>query len=328
MTKSNTEATQWAAQLSAGELNAQQQAALDAWLAAHPGHGGALLRAQAIEHLVDQAMLHETLRPGMDNISASSEARTLRYGHSRRKLLAVGAMAAGVAGITALGGALLRPRPDEPPLLLQTARGEFRTVPLADHSTVSLNGSSQLEVRVGQHQRRVALTQGEAWFKTARDGGQPFIVETGKLLVQAVGAAFAVRRYAGGADVGVTEGMVEVWSANGQPRRRLAAGEQAYLADAASELVIRRGAAEIGRRLAWRNQQVILQNQTLAEAVAEFNRYNSRALVINDPSLQHKKFVGQYRVDQPERFADDVRALLGVPVLVTADRIEIGKRRR
>jgi transmembrane sensor len=108
----------------------------------------------------------------------------------------------------------------------------------------------------------------------------------------------------------------------------LSAGDHAWVPDSATRIAVVRDPGEAGRKLAWLDGKVVLQEQSLADAVAEFNRYNTRMLVIADPRLQGRKFVGQYRIDQPERFAQDVSSLLGVPVLAGPDRIEIGKAPR
>ena len=71
---------------------------------------------------------------------------------------------------------------------------------------------------------------------------------------------------------------------------------------------------------------MILKNQTLGEAVADFNRYSPKTIVILDASLQDKRLFGQYQLDAPELFAKDVSTILSVPLVITADRILIGKQ--
>ncbi|WP_204272534.1 FecR domain-containing protein, partial [Enterobacter hormaechei] len=72
-------------------------------------------------------------------------------------------------------------------------------------------------------------------FQVAKDSKRPFLVEAGKIRVQAVGTAFAVRRRQAGADIFVTEGVVEAWTSGaGAPHIRIAAGEHAFVADDAA----------------------------------------------------------------------------------------------
>jgi transmembrane sensor len=256
--------------------------------------------------------------PVWDPSTAGAPAR------GRRAFVFGGALAAGMAAIavTTLAPDLFGRA------TYATARGEFRKVQLADRSTVSINSGSEVEVQLTDAQRRVALTHGEAWFEVAKDKARPFIVEAGDARVRAVGTAFSVRRHAHGAEVLVTEGVVEIWANGGMaPHRRLAAGELALVPADGGALRISSNPGEVARRLAWREGKLVFENQPLGDAVAEFNRYNARQIVVADPALRRKPLVGHYRIDQPEEFANDVHALLNVPVAIRADGIHIGAAR-
>jgi transmembrane sensor len=323
MSKADTEAMEWVVRQAGRELDPQEQARFEAWFDAHPAHPGAYLRARAIERALEKLTPEDSVRPSQETVHNGLDAKSFRLLHARRRFLVSGAAAAGIAAVAAgvYESRTLGAR------VLATDKGEFRKVQLADRSAVSINGGSRIEVRLGADERRIALTQGEAWFEVAKDKTKPFVVEAGGVLVRAVGTAFAVRRCSGGVDVVVTEGVVEVWSEQGTaPRRRLSAGEHAYVAERAAAIAVAREPGEVERRLAWREGLLVFRDQSLADAAAEFNRYNERTIVIHDPRLLARKFVGQYRIDQPERFADDVHTLLGVPVSVGAETIEIGPR--
>src|SRR5258706_3413361 len=95
-----------------------------------------------------------------------------------------------------------------------------------------MNTQSAVEVAMHPNVREVALTRGEAWFKVAHDVRRPFIVSAGRIRVRAVGTAFSVRRHDDGADVQVTEGVIETWTVGEEDRRaRVAAGSRAYVAE-------------------------------------------------------------------------------------------------
>lgn len=347
------QALEWTAREAQGPLPAPQQAQLDAWLAASPRHQGAYLRARAIEHTLHQVLLPETLRPAAIALSADAVAaaapEVLEVAEvaeapaavpARRKLPAWSyagmAVAALLAATVAMYPALyptLTPAAGSQgapeALVLQTAMGELRNVPLADNSVASINSDTRLEVRMTMAERRIALQRGEAWFQVAKDAARPFVVAAGAVRVTAVGTAFAVQRQAGGADVVVTEGVVEVTRARdgASPRgavMRVAAGEQAFVPEGDGAVKVRRQADAAGRQLAWREGMIMLNNDTLARAVAQFNRYNRRQILIADPALRNRTLVGNYRINEAEHFANDVRALLKVPVVVTAEQIRIG----
>lgn len=350
-------ALEWVAREAAGPLDDAAQAAFETWYLASPRHQGAYLRARAIAHSVDGITVQASLKPTAEpppaaaprahaNVAAAANddavdaavnmaapagfdaperpAGIEAPARGRRAFVFGGALAAGMAAIavTSLAPDLLGR------VTYETARGEFRKVQLADRSTISINSASQLEVHLTDAQRRVALAHGEAWFDVAKDRARPFVVEAGDVRVRAVGTAFSVRRHAQGAEVLVTEGVVEIWANGGTaPRRRLAAGELALLPGDGSAPRIGTNPAEVARRLAWREGKLVFQNQPLGDAVAEFNRYNARQIVVADPALRRKPLVGHYRIDQPEEFANDVHALLDVPVAIRADAIHIGTAR-
>ncbi|MGV7207525.1 FecR family protein [Oxalobacteraceae bacterium A2-2] len=308
MSKIDHEAFAWLARQQVRGLDDAESAAFDAWYQADIRHQGAYARAMAIHNAIH-----------LVNGNAP-----LPRQHGRRRKFIAGAMAAGLAAIAGkfTYSALW---PDD---VLTTAKGEFRKVPLQDNSIININSGSQLEVAYTERQRKIRLRQGEAWFEVAKDASKPFIVEAGDALARAVGTAFSVRRLATGCEVLVTEGTVEVWSKDGKARRRLvSAGEHAYLGRGAGAIPVSRQPEEIKRRLAWREGKLLLSSQTLDEAVADFNRYSAKTIVIADPSLRDKRLVGQYQLDEPELFAKDISMILDVPVLITSGQILIGQAR-
>ena len=320
MSTIDEEASDWVVRQASGPLDAASQLAFEAWYDTGSRQQGAYLRAQAIWRSLDKATVQADLRPEATRRSAKARAV---HRPSRRALLAAGVATSAAAGLVAVvlgprltGGATLR-----------TTLGEVRKVPLEDRTIASLNSDSHLEVSMTPKLRRVVLVSGEALFEVAKNPERPFVVEAGEVSVRAVGTAFSVRRRTTGADVLVTEGVVEAWNAGGTGgARRISAGEQAFVPYRAEPISVRAAPQEIERQLAWREGDIILNNQTLAEAALEFNRYNRLKIVIVDPALGSHRLVGQYRADQPEQFVDAVQALLGVPVARVGDHLAIGGR--
>jgi transmembrane sensor len=195
---------------------------------------------------------------------------------------------------------------------------------------MAINTGSLATVDLEPDRRSVRIDRGELWFQVAKDPARPFIVEAGPVRVQAVGTAFAVRRRDGGADIFVTEGVVEAWSGQGAVKRiRIAAGEHAFIADDASITRSPADATSVYRTLAWREGKIDLSGVTLAEAAAEFNRYNHRRLVITDPAIGGETFDGILRTDDLEGFAMAVRDSLNVPVdFSDPSEVRIGRKRK
>ena len=281
--------------------------ALAAWLSEAPSRRGALLRAQAALSLMDRA-----------RVLGGADDPDLAAGRIPTRRVALAAAAAGV--VVAAGGALAIAAGGR---RYRTALGEVRSVPLADGSTAVINTRSVLEVAMRNHRRDLRLLHGEAWFEVAKDPRRPFLVAVGDARVRAVGTAFSVRAHAEGAEVMVTEGVVEAWVEGEARRTRVAAGSRSLVAPGSRPAVVA-AAADIQRQLSWRTGEIWLQGETLQDAAAEFNRYNERRLVIGDPALARERFVGLFRTTDPSGFAAAVGAMTGAPVRETDAAIYIG----
>lgn len=302
------EAARWTARMDAGAWTASDESELQAWLAAHPMHGGALLQAQAAWISTDLELVE-----GVRNDAPPARV-------SRRWMVTGGG---GLIAASLVGGLLWRTSS----LQYSTGVGEIRRVPLEDGSVAAINTASRIEIRVDAKQRSVKLEAGEAWFQVAKDKQRPFVVDAGRVRVRAVGTAFAVRLERDGAQVVVTEGVVEAWVEGAEGHRvRVAAGGRAFVSNNAAIDVAAAEPSAVDRSLAWRAGKIDLDGNRLDFAVGEFNRYNARKLIIADPALAGEEFDGIFRVDDPEGFATAVRDSLGVPVDTGhPDGIRIGK---
>lgn len=295
------EAARWVMRLDRHGRTMELLAALEDWLDGDSRRRGAFLQAEAAWAGLAEAS--PQLAANEDDVIAED-----RSPRTRRWFLGGGAaFAASAAGIFFF-------LPGEQH---STPIGEIRRVPLADGSVATINTASKIEVALAKDSRRIRLDQGEVWFLVAKDKKRPFVVEAGPVRVQAVGTAFSVRRRDGGADVLVSEGVVEAWVSGAEGHRvRIAAGESAFVADNAAITKHTNETQEIDRTLAWRSGKIDLAGETLAAAAEEFNRYNKRKIIIVDPAIASERFYGIFRVDDPMGFATSVRRSLDVPVSV------------
>jgi transmembrane sensor len=321
----NDRATVWVARIDAGPLDAAAERELDQWLARDDRHRGALFRATVAWRMLDRANAlgtqranvlethrHDTPPGGGGEDAVEPVVETV----GRRGLLWGGAAIAAslVAGAVGMHAFLTRPATSR----IQTALGEIRHVPLGDGSKVVVNTGSLLEIAFTPAERNVRIEQGEAWFKVAKDKARPFIVAAGEARVRAVGTAFAVRKRAGGVDVGVTEGVVDVWTAGHENgKQAIGPGTRTFVTEYGTRSAPVRDSSGVDRRLAWRDGALQFEGDTLSAATAEFNRYNRTKLEI-DPVLAAEKVVGRFRVDEPDTFARTVSTMFDA-------RIERGK---
>lgn len=212
-----------------------------------------------------------------------------------------------------------------------TEVGGNRQMDLPDGSVIQLNTDTALEVQYGSGERRVKLLRGEAHFTVAKNAARPFLVLAGGVDVRAVGTAFNVRLRDDSVDVIVTEGRVrlerpsEIQSGQGvtvpaaSPLALLTAGEQVSVPLARSEQAVQLNVTVqpvapdlVTQTLAWRERQLQFSAQTLAEMVAEFNRYNRHQIEIEDPRLAAMQFGGTFPSDDCAGFVQLLEKEFGV----------------
>ncbi len=308
-TEIEREAIDWLARVDKEGDSPELLATIEHWQAGDTRRRGAFLRAEAAWALFDEQAVEE---------AEVDETETASRPWTRRLFLACGggALAAGIAGTL-----LFTLRDDH----YRTEIGEIRRLPLADGSIAAVNSASAMRVSIEDRRRTVRLDEGEAWFQVARDPERPFEVIAGSAHVVAVGTAFAVRRRERGVEILVTEGVVEIWSAVAAAQTlRVPAGSRGFVTDGGQVEILSTDASGVDRALAWRSGKIDLANETLAAAAAEFNRYNRRPIVIADPRLREERFLGLFRADDPEGFAQAVHRSLNVPVSISLERIQIG----
>ena len=89
--------------------------------------------------------------------------------------------------------------------------------------------------------------------------------------------------------------------------------------------VTRKAAKDLIAKLGWRRGVVTFDRTTLADAVAELNRYNNRKLVIGDPRAARITIGGTFDVNNIDTFIDIAREDFGLHVSSRGDETVITK---
>lgn len=246
--------------------------------------------------------------------------------------------------------------------IYSTGIGEQRSLVLTDGSNVQLNAQSRIRIRYSNSDRRVDLLEGQALFRVATDKVHPFIVRIGDTQVRAVGTQFDVYRKRRGTVVTVVEGRVAVLSAARQrggehvsltnpsedaghgipperggkqtqpvfeatdwPRKKseeilLAAGEQVTVT---SRTVAQPVRANVAAAMAWTEHQLIFDGASLVEVAEEYNRYNTRQLIVDEQGLRDFHVSGTYSSTNADSLLHFLRVQPGIALTETEDSIRV-----
>jgi len=326
------QAANWLARRDSSGWSAADNAAFTAWLAESTAHKVAFVRLEAawnaslkLKPLGAGIPKGEVPAPGVwrrrrfagrqpevRSLERRIDARVQASSDSRRRRGGYALAASLVLGLTLGGIWLLRPEGTT----YHTAIGGLAAVPMRDGSQVTLNTDTDIRVSLTPSERRVDLDHGEAFFEVAHDARRPFIVLAGDKRVVAVGTKFSVRRDGEDVWVVVTEGKVRVESDRGPdaaPVALVAAGSIARV-QGAGVLVSPENSVDAEAALSWRHGYVVLHDTPIAEAAAEFNRYNTKKIMIADPSIGDIRIGGNFRSTSTDAF---VRLLAnGFPIRV------------
>ena len=283
------EAAEWVVRLQSGDLTEEQALAFDAWLSASDANSRAYDAALGVMFEVEAA-----------GPRIAFDLRRLpapRPANGRRGWIVAGGMAAAATiALAVMPVSLL----SEPPQTYTTAKGEHRTVTLADGTRVDLNAGTRMTVTLARHERRVSMPEGEAVFDVAADHSRPFLIAAGDRTVRVVGTRFDVRRRDGQLSVTVDRGVVEVRPNEDAAGRafRLHPGQRLDHAQGAAEAHVR--AVEPSDIYAWRTGRLIYRDQPLGDVVADLNQQYARQISLDDPALAATRFSGVLVLDDQD----------------------------
>lgn len=314
----NEEATEWLLQLQGTEMSRTQREAFVDWLRESPLHVAEMLRVASVHGALEQFESWAriaTADSGKDEVVIALHADPdVGSGRSRwrRRTWPIAAAVAGLALATALLWAPMRGQ------VMETARGERREVVLADGSVVQIDPESRLRVRFEENTRRVVLDAGRALFRVTKNPARPFLVEADSTTVRAVGTAFGVERKETGVVVTVSEGKVAIEKrGTAQAARFLTANEQVTVVSSSSAAPVRK--VDSARVLAWAEGRLNFENTPIREVVAQFNRYNTIQLRVEDEELASRPISGVFNAANPQGFIDFVEATTVVQVKNDSD---------
>ena len=305
-------AAEWAVRRAEG-LEPHERAEFDEWLGDDPANWRAY---------------KETSRVWGDlaEMDLRAAERKIEAGRRRRAPVWAAIAATLVAGL--IGVQAIRAAPDK---VYESERGEVRTVRLQDGSHVTLGAGSAIAVNFERNGRHVVLRRGEALFDVTHDPSRPFDVRAADTQVRVVGTRFVVKSAPEAVRVDVIQGIVRV----AKTENPLLAP---FIAAPAAEKIVRGQRLESPRgedlkplpdvdpaeAAPWTHGRLVYENASLAEVVADLNRYSTGGVELTSKELGELRVTAALSQDQVSQFVTSLPATLPVQVHRQADgRIEI-----
>jgi len=190
-------------------------------------------------------------------------------------------------------------------------------------------------------------------FRVVKDATRPFIVKVGATLVRAVGTEFDVYAKRGSTIVTVVEGRVAILTdhplAPPTPGVPSAAVDTPHLSNVQfpsiapgkiGNILVASGEQltvspqeiqkdehpNIANATAWTQRQLVFESASLSDVADEFNRYNGKQLIVEDPRLDTFHVSGVFSSTDPASLIRFLRARPELRIVETDSQIRIEKK--
>lgn len=308
------QAAQWIERRDFGGWSEDDERGLETWLDQSLHHRVAYDRLDLGWQSTSRLTALRNARPLHKQQSPSGQSQT-----TFRRIAAFAALSA-----VALGGWYVLSAPSQ--TTYATSIGGREIIRLTDGSQIELNTNTVVRIADRANRREVWLEKGEAYFQIVHDGRHPFVVNAGTGRIVDIGTRFSVRRDDDRLRVAVSEGSVE-FNANSESRFHpvvLKPGEVA-LATSDNLSVSRENEASLTNDLSWRSGVLKFHHTRLADAAAEFNRYNHRQIEVTDPAAADLEIGGTFPTTDVEGFAEVSQDILHLRVTKDGQAIRISR---
>jgi transmembrane sensor len=206
------------------------------------------------------------------------------------------------------------------PAHYETQRGQQLDVALTDGTRLHLNGATSLDVTIGKSERRVELTQGEAYFDVAHEPARPFVVRAGGSDTRVLGTAFDVDLGRGDVKLAVYRGKVRFSGSGGAVI--VAAGSRSRFAGGVASAPSPFDASQQD----WRQGWLDTDGTRLGDLVDALNRRGGPVIEAPQGALADIALAGRFRIDNAQQLLDAIGPAYGFAVVRNGDRMRLVER--
>ena len=256
------EATHWVVRLTGGEGSAAEREEFRRWRDQSPAHAAALAQVRQQWLLLGDVLERPARKP-----------RAVGFGVFR--------LAAMAAIMVLFAAQLIYMGFQNYGHDYVTARGERRTLVLADGTRLMMGGSTAIDINYSNRERTITLARGVAFFDVVHNAAQPFSVIAGSGEIRDIGTAFSVERRGTGGIVVVERGEVQVSA--GKPAASAVSLEPNQSVTFGRNDAGKIQSTDAAVNLSWTQGHVILINSSLPEALAQISPfYKGRLILLSD----------------------------------------------
>lgn len=311
------QARYWVVEVNSGDVTAEQISAFDAWYGCSEEHARVYHQVESLFFNISELSAADFGLSGNEN----QEMRGFLVGLARffgpLRNGATSAWAASMA-LLVIAVVLIFTAPFDGEVITaqqySTNTAEQRDIELEDGSIVTLGADTLLSVEMSDQNRKLVLNRGQVFFDVANDSQRPFFVQVANVEVRVLGTRFDIHKGVAGVHVGVEQGRVAVTSldsSSGIAPVALSAS-QGVMVSANSGVGDVQQLDDIGQ---WRNGRLVYVDSTLAEIVADINRYHPSNVVLASQNAADLRLTTVFRTDQIDKALDVLE--LALPVKVT-----------
>lgn len=316
----NNEAREWFTLMQSGSVSDTEYQQWQAWLNANSVHQQAYHQYDIIWQDLGKlagskelAALQRTIKPGIAE-TLHNIFETIVTNVKNVQIKSQFAMA--LVSVAIIGALVVGLQPEKIHReQFSTLTGEVKQFTLPDGSQITLGAKSQINAWATTDERHVELINGQAFFKIAKNPQRPFFVDAGETRVRVVGTQFDVRKGLDRTRVAVLEGIVKVSSsntANTDVPVVLTAGLQVTHLNAGHfEAVNNISVSELE---SWRNGRLMYLRASLADVVADANRYFNGSISLGSKNLADLKVTAAVSTDQVDSLTDLLSKSLPISV--------------
>ncbi len=317
------QASEWIVKLRAPEVTELERVEFSRWLNSSNMHLRAfdeMMDLWGVMGDVDEQILVEPDKNEQEGNQPSLVSKILQM-RSTGFITSLTAVAGVVLTITLL---ILPPSESSEFMEYKLLPGEDALVLLDDGTNIHLNTRSHVKITYTKDLRLVELLSGEAYFEVASNKSRPFVVNTGKGTVTAIGTAFNININRNNRidTISVTEGMVRVKqkkdATTPYPASKFV--KENFRTQLSSNGLTEVEKIDQTKTVEWLSQTITYKNSPIPVVLTELNRYLAEPVNFVPSTLNHLRVSGTFSTEAPE---DTLDALLTSFDLSMAENREI-----